>query len=259
MKVEDILSGGYKRRHQRGPRKGRIAGIELAPIKLREGGNFFDDAVPFDHAKIPAIMKQVNSVLAQAGVKALPIGSGATPTPGKMSGDLDMIVDADALANHFKSTDIKEVRKQLRAMFDAAGMQTGQSGVSVHVRAEVGGEAHQVDIMIVVKAAIAQKFHIHNIPQGSKFKGVHKMLALAKLAKEHNLLWSPYEGLWTRGPDGKKNKFYTDDLDKIAQTLLGPNATGKDLGSLESIMAALGPKGEQLLADLRDDPSWVKV
>lgn len=39
MKVEDVLSGGYKRRHQRGPRRGRITGIELAPIKLKEGGH----------------------------------------------------------------------------------------------------------------------------------------------------------------------------------------------------------------------------
>lgn len=216
------------------------------------GGNVFQDAEPFDHDQIPAITKTINSVLSKTGAKAIPIGSGATPTPGKVSGDLDMIVDADILANFFKSTDLKDVRKKLRSMFDNAGLQTGQSGVSVHVRAPVGNSAHQVDIMIVTKAEKAAKFHTHNIPKGSTYKGVHKQIAMAYLAKQKNLLWSPYEGLWTRGPDGKKSKFYTDDLEKIAKTLLGVNASSKDLGSLESIMAAMDSNAAQeMLADLK--------
>ena len=223
------------------------------------GGNVFKDAEPFAHEKIPAIMKQVNNVLSKIGVKALPIGSGATPTPGKVSGDLDMIVDADALASYFKSPDIKTVRKELRSLFDQEGLQTGASGVSVHVRAPVDNAAHQVDIMVVPKAEIAQKFHIHDIPKGSPYKGVHKQVLLSKLAKMHNLLWSAYEGLWTRGPDGKKNKFYTDDLDKIAQTLLGKSATGKDLGSVETMFAKL-PKDvvDQIQQDVAADPVWQK-
>lgn len=223
------------------------------------GGNVFQDAEPFEHEKIPDIMKQINNVLSKIGVKALPIGSGATPTPGKVSGDLDMIVDADALANHFKSPDIKTVRKELRSLFDQAGLQTGASGVSVHVRAPVGDKAHQVDIMVVPKAEIAQQFHIHDIPKGSPYKGVHKQVLLSKLAKMQNLLWSAYEGLWTRGPDGKKNQFYTDDLDKIAQTLLGKGATGKDLGSVETIFAKL-PQSvvDQIQQEVADDPIWQK-
>ncbi len=109
------------------------------PAKIvTEGGNIFADAQPFDHAQIPAIMNQINRVLTKANAKALPIGSGATPTPGKISGDLDMIVDATALAEYFGAADATQVRKQLRALFDQAGFQTGQSGVSVHVRALVG-------------------------------------------------------------------------------------------------------------------------
>lgn len=223
---------------------------------LIEGGNVFQDAEPFDHAEIPAIMKQINSVLSKIGAKALPIGSGATPTPGKTSGDLDMIVDADALADHFKLPDAKEVRKQLRNLFDQAGFQTGQTGVSVHVRTTVNNSAQQVDIMTVPKAEIAQKFHIHDLPKGSSYKGVHKHIALANLAKKQGLLWSPYEGLWTRGPDGKKSKFYTDDIDKIAQTLLGKSSSGKDLASLETIMAALPDGGKDLLNDLMQDKNF---
>lgn len=222
------------------------------------GGNVFQDAEPFDHSQIPAITKQVNSVLTKTGAKALPIGSGATPTPGKVSGDLDMIVDADALANFFKTNDAKEVRKQLRAMFDQAGFQTGQSGVSVHFRAVVDNRAHQVDLMIVPKAEIAAKFHTHQIPQGSRYKGKHKHMAMAWLAKKNGLLWSPYEGLWTRGPDGKKSKFYTDNLDKIAKTLIGANATAQDLGSVESIAKALPDGGKEMMTDLGQDANFAK-
>lgn len=228
-------------------------------MNLVEGGNVFQDAEPFDHSQIPAITKTINSVLAKIGVKALPMGSGATPTPGKVSGDLDMIVDADKLADYFQSPDIKVVRKQLRSMFDQAGLQTGASGVSVHVRAPVGDKAHQVDIMVVPKAEIAQKFHVHDIPKGSPYKGVHKQILISKLAKMNNLLWSPYEGLFTRGPDGKKNKFYTDDLDKIAQTLLGKTATGKDLGSVEAMFAKLpSDVVDQIKQEVQDDPNWQK-
>lgn len=222
------------------------------------GGNVFQDAEPFDHSQIPAITKQVNSVLNKIGAKAIPIGSGATPTPGKVSGDLDMIVDADVLANYFKTNDAKEVRKQLRAMFDQAGFQTGQSGVSVHFRAVVDNKAHQVDLMVVPKADTASKFHTHQIPAGSKFKGKHKHMALAWLAKKNNLLWSPYEGLWTRGPDGKKNKFYTDDLDKIAKTLIGDKATAQDLGSVEAIAQALPDGGQEMMSDLSQDANFIK-
>lgn len=226
---------------------------------ILEGGNVFSDVEPFDHKQIPAIMKQINSVLSKTGTKALPIGSGATPTPGKISGDLDMIVDADRLADYFNNSDIKQVRKELRSLFDQAGIQTGASGVSVHARAEINGTAHQVDIMIVPKAEIAQKFHIHNIPQGSPYKGVHKQVLIAALAKENSLLWSPYQGLWTRGPDGKKSKFYTDDLDQIAEVLLGKSATAKDLASVESIFAKL-PKEQvdKILQGMESNTAWQK-
>jgi len=264
MKVEDILSGSSKRRnlrHSRGVRnKGESLTSKPTPSKLEEGGNVFDDVVPFDHKKIPAIMKAVNSVLSKADTKAIPIGSGASPRPGKVSGDLDMIVDQDQVAQATGTDKPAAIKKGLRALFDQAGFQTGQSGVSVHVRVEVAGEAHQVDIMVVPKAEIAAKFHTHDIPQDSKFKGVNKHIAMAALATEHNMLWSPYQGLFHRNDEGKKGEFATDDIDKIARTLLGNRATAKDLGSMESIMAALGDKqGNDLLARLRAEPHWKEL
>ena len=112
MKIKDILSGTKKRRRSRGSRIARLIGDSLHN-PLREGGKVFPDAIPFDHDMIPGIMKSINSVLAKTGSKALPIGSGATPTKGKISGDLDMIVDLGQLKQHFDNLDNK-----LQNMYD---------------------------------------------------------------------------------------------------------------------------------------------
>ena len=263
MKIKDILGGGFKRKKRRGSRLRRIRQEDLHSTVV-EGGNIFPDSVGFDHTMIPAIMKTVNSVLQKTGSTAIPIGSGATPTPGKVSGDLDMIVDVDQLKQHFNMEDQpdKIIRQKLRQVFDLAGLNTAQSGTSVHVEVPMDDHTHQVDIMVVPNAGNAAKFHTHSIPQGSKFKGVNKQIALANLAKKKNLLWSPYQGLFKRLENGKKdpNGLVTDNIDKVAQVLLGPNATGKDIGSVEQIMAALGKEaGDALLADLRADPNWKEL
>jgi len=260
MRIADIL-GGNKKRKKRGSRLTRSKGSSLIK-KLKEGGNIFPNSISFDHKMIPGIMKSINNVLTKTGSTAIPIGSGATPTPGQVSGDLDMIVDLDQLKQHFNMEDQKDpvIRKKLRQVFDLAGFNTGQSGTSVHVEVPMGDHTHQVDIMIVPNAQNAAKFHTHTIPQGSKFKGVNKMITLAKLAKNQNMLWSPYQGLFSRDANGKKADLISSNIDEIAKTLLGPNASGKDIGSVEAIMAALGKeKGDALLADLRSDPNWKEL
>ena len=259
MKVKDIIGGITKRKIRRGS---RIKRLRQEDFHLKEGGNIFPNSVSFDHEMIPAIMKTVNSVLSKTGSTAIPIGSGATPTPGKVSGDLDMIVDVDQLKQHFNMVDQpdKVIRQKLRQVFDLAGLNTGQSGTSVHIEIPVGDNTHQVDIMVVPNADNAAKFHTHSIPQGSKWKGVNKQIALANIAKSKNMLWSPYQGLFNRDANGKKAELITNNIDEVARTLLGPNATGKDIGSVEQILAALGKEaGDALLADLRNDPNWKEL
>ena len=255
MKIREILSGTKKRR-RRGSRLKRVKGKSLI-TNLREGGKVFPDAIPFDHDMIPGIMKSINGVLAKTNSKALPIGSGATPTSGKISGDLDMIVDLDQLKQHFKMPDAKDadVRKKLRQVFDLAGFKTAQTGTSVHVEVPMADHTHQVDIMVVADGEAASKIHTHNIPAGSKFKGLNKMIALAKLAKNKGMKFSPYRGVVNR----ETNELIANDLDKIAKTLINPNASGKDIGSVESIVSALGKEGPAFLADLRADPNWKEL
>lgn len=217
------------------------------------GGNVFQGTSNFDHSMINDMMKQVNSVLSKTGAKALPIGSGATPTPGKVSGDLDMIVDANYLAKHFNVKKPIEIKKALQSMFNDAGFETAITGQSVHVKTTVGGQAQQVDIMIVPNAEKAAKLHTHNIPKGSPYKGVHKHIALSWLAKQKGYSWSPYKGVLDR----ETKELVADDPDQIAKILIGPNANGNDISSVEALAKAQPDGGKAMMSALEQDPNFV--
>ena len=222
---------------------------------LKEGGNIFQGTADFDQKLIPDMMKQINGVMTKAGVKALPIGSGATPTPGKMSGDLDMIADAGQLIKRFKAPDVKTAKVELEKMFQQAGFETKKTGQIVHVKTNVGDSAQQVDIMVVDNGETASKFHVHDIPKGSPYKGVHKQIMIADLAKEKGFKWSPYKGLVNRDT----NELVSNDLENIAKQLIGPNATASDLGSVESILAKM-PSAKEIVDKYEADPNsaWMK-
>ena len=206
----------------------------LDSINLVEGGNIFQNTADFDQKLIPNMMKQINNVMKVTGAKALPIGSGATPIPGKMSGDLDMIVDAGTIMKHFKVQDTKNAKIELEKLFQQAGFETRKSGQIVHVKTNIGDTTQQVDIMVVDNGETAQQFHVHNIPQGSPYKGVHKQILIADLAKNKGMKWSPYKGLVNR----ETNELISSNIDEIAKLLLGPQATKENLGSVEHIVTA---------------------
>ena len=201
---------------------------------ITEGGNILQGTSIFDQKIIPAIQKQIDSVMGKTGVKALPIGSGATPKAGKMSGDLDMIADAGAMEKYFGVNDAKNARIELEKIFQAAGFETKKTGQIVHVKTNIAGASQQVDIMVVPGGDKAQKFHVHDIPGGSPYKGIHKQIMMANLAKEQGMKWSPYIGLVNR----ETNEIVSNDMDEIAKMLLGKNAKAADLGSVESMLRA---------------------
>lgn len=218
------------------------------------GGNVFKNAEPFDHIIVPEIVKQINQVIEKLGTSAITIGSCATPIPGKISGDLDMMLDFDHLAEYYQSHSVKA---HLRKEFDQLGVDTALSGNMVHVCTYVGNTAQQVDIIVIPHAADIAKFHIHEIPTESIWKGSNKHKAMSHLAKKQNLLWSPFEGLYTRSPDGKKNKLYSRNVDDIAQILFGPTASAKNLNSFEAMMNSMSTEAaDAMLKHLREDRTW---
>jgi hypothetical protein len=223
---------------------------------IMEGGNVFSDAVQFDHSNIDSILATVNKYMQPTGAKLIPIGSGATPTAGKKSGDLDVIVDQGTMSEYFQTDKPKEIKQKIQGLFDAAGFDTKMIGINVHVRVPLEQGSAQVDIMLVPDAENISKFHLHDIPKDSPYKGKHKQIAMSKLANANGMMWSGFQGLFARDDAGKKAELISSNLDEIAKALIGPQATAKDLGSVESILAALDPqRADQLKAELEADPA----
>jgi hypothetical protein len=208
-------------------------------------GNVWKDTDYYDQANTEAIETELKKYLKNTELTVYRIGSAATPTPGKLSGDLDVMVDLDIAANRFNQTNPKNVRISLEQFLQQQGLETKLNSVTVHVKLPFGNKFHQVDIKVVKNADIVHKFHIHNIPKGSPWKGVNKQLMMNTLASSQGMLWSPDEGLYARDVNGKKAALLSTDLDNIAEYLLGYSAKAHDLGSVESIIAAIPSKEKQ--------------
>lgn len=239
----------------------RIKEIIIESKILLEGGNMFSNATDFDQKFVPNILKIVNGALAKTGISVFPIGSGANPTAGKISGDFDVMADENSVKEVFKVSDSKTARKALTDYLRGLGFETAQSGINVHMLVPLpDGTKAQTDIMVTPHAETISKFHVHNVPQGSPYKGKNKIILMSILAKQKGMLWSPYNGLFKRDANGKRGELISNDIDTVAKVLLGNNATGKNLYNVEGILAAL-PKDQaaQLLATAKADQAWEEL
>jgi hypothetical protein len=228
---------------------------------LFEGGNIWPESEHFDQAIAGQLANETNRYLKGVKTGVHLIGSAATPTPGKMSGDLDVMVDLNQLMQQFGTKDGKTTRAELEKYLQAKGLQTKKTGVTVHILLPYKNSFYQVDIKAVGNAEKVHKFHHHSIPAGSPYKGVHKQMMMNALASSQGLLWSPDEGLYARDELGKKAHFISDDLDVIAHHLLGKHAKGSDLGSVESILAAIPDEARRndIFQKASTGASWLAV
>jgi hypothetical protein len=207
---------------------------------LNEGGNIWpEESSSFDQVIVPGLKAEVDKYLKDIGLQVYPMGSAATPTKGKISGDFDVLVDLDIVMHKFNSVDAKQARIDLEKYLQQRGLTTRRIAVTVHVLVPFKGAKYQVDIKVVKNAKAVALFHTHSLPANSPYKGVHKQMMLNALATSQGYLWSPDEGLYSRDDQGKKADFVSANVDDIAKTLIGPSASGKDLGSVESILDAI--------------------
>jgi hypothetical protein len=219
----------------------------------------FADTKPFDQVSVTPLMKAaVDKILAPLGTEVYAIGSSANPKPGKESGDFDVQVDEAAVAKFFKVKDGKAARQALDDYIQKQGFEVKKTGITVHVRIPLKTGNHQADIEVVADAANIHQLHRHDIPPNSPFKGVNKQQLLSKLAKDRMLMYSAWQGLFHRDASGNKGDFITNQPDQIAKEILGANATGRDLGSVESILKHI-PNPDALLNQMRLDPNWQEL
>lgn len=106
----------------------------------------------------------------------------------------------------------------------------------------------------------------------SPFKGKHRHLMMASIAKAKGLQWSFQKGL----VDRNTREVITQDPTEIAHQLLGPNSNPNDLDTVESMYKIISklPNANKLLADAiaafekegltlgKEDPtleSWLRI
>ena len=75
----------------------------------------FPDTKEFDQKLAPEMKAKMDAILGPLGLNSVAIGSAHTPTPGEMSGDMDLQVDLDEVKAKFKTNDDKDARKALAA------------------------------------------------------------------------------------------------------------------------------------------------
>ncbi|MAV94715.1 MAG: hypothetical protein CMA31_03385 [Euryarchaeota archaeon] len=221
---------------------------------LNEGGNIFKNAegepatIRINKADVKPTLAWLekitkldhrNHMLGSTGVK-------------DTSGDLDVAIDKEKVDKN-ELTSILQAWVVKNYPDEDPKEWIRKSGISVHFKTPINGDPKngfvQTDLMFG-----DQKFMGFALKGDatSTFKGQHRMIMIASLAKAQGYKWSPQNGLVDRitnePVDGAKNP------DKIAKTLMGPTASAKDMQSVETINAKIksDPNYDALVQDARD-------
>jgi hypothetical protein len=216
----------------------------LTDVNLFEGGNIFKDekGQPLTtrisrENVVPTVqwlekltgLNLVDNMLGSTGYK-------------ETSGDLDLGVDAGKIS---KETLINQLIKRGIEPKDIK-----KSGDSVHLKTPILGSTSngyvQTDFMF--GDPNWQKFSLRGSPEGSPYKGLHRQILLASIAKAQGLKWSHKHGL----VDRDTNEVITQDPKEIAARLI--DGVPSDLDSVESIIKKIKDRQDypQLTADARE-------
>jgi hypothetical protein len=158
------------------------------------------------------------------------------------SGDLDLAVDASKI-----SKDVL-VQQLLKKGIEPTDIK--KTGDSVHFKTPINGAAKngyvQTDFMFGDPSF--QRFSMTGSLEGSPFKGMHRHVLLASIAKAQGLKWSYKNGLMDRAT----NEVVSKDPSEIAHKLF--NGSAADLASVETILAKIKnlPNYNALVADARE-------
>lgn len=213
-------------------------------MRLVEGGNVFKNADGSEATQRIARDNVVPTVQWLEQLTGLNLVDNMLGTTGRKetSGDLDLAVDADKIS--------KDVLVQQLLGKGIATADIRKSGDSVHLKTPILGDPAngyvQTDFMFGRPAW--QHFAMAGSPEGSPYKGVHRHILLASIAKAQGMKWSYKNGL----VDRETNQVITQDPTEIAQKLFG--GMPADLASVETIVAKIKsrPDYDKLVADAQE-------
>ena len=220
--------------------------ITLLEGLLLEGGNIWKDDLATIRINQKDVMPTVNFLEKVTGLNLSKNLLGSTGLKDT-SGDLDIGIDA----TKYNKNDLQAKLNAWAEKNDSKSL-TSKTGVSVHFRTPINGNPKngyvQTDFMFLDDLPFA-KWSMSAPP--SYFKGAHKHILLASIAKAQGLKWSFQKGLIDRNtgetlPKGK-------DPDYVAKKLFGSNATADTISTVEKMLQALekDPNKEQKIEDFR--------
>jgi len=226
---------------------------------LYEGGNVFKDkkgqpaTQRINQTDIKPTIAWLDQMLPDLNLMDNMLGStGLKPT----SGDLDLAIDA----NRFSK---EQLVAALTNWCVSQGLKPEEwikkSGISVHFKTPITGRVDhgfvQTDFMFLTNVPFS-KF-ILRPDVNSKYQGALRNIMINSMAKSLGYKLNQNSGLANR----ETNEIITDNPDELAKLLLNKKATARDLGSVESIMAALAndPRREAKIADFREHMAREKI
>lgn len=212
--------------------------------KLVEGGNVFklaDGSEATQRINRADVIPTVKWLEQLTGLNLVDNMLGSTGYK-ETSGDLDLAVDVSKIG--------KDVLVQQLLKKGIAPADIKKSGDNVHLKTPINGDAKngfvQTDFMF--GDPNFQRFSMTGSPEGSPYKGMHRHILLASIAKVQGMKWSYKNGL----VDRETNEVITKDPAEIAHRLF--NGSAADLASVETIIAKIKtlPNYEALVADARE-------
>ena len=200
-------------------------------------GNVFTDTVAINCNQADRVLGLVRDLL-PAGLTLQPnIGSaGFKP----VSGDMDIFLDQQQVISLFDAKDEKLAKQELAKHLQLKGLQTAVKGRNVHARVPISSTEYvQVDLMIIPDAEGVAPWHQHG-PRGSyedpDFKGADIFIVMNSIGKALGFKFDAFSGRLLSRED---NSVVATGRDAVAKLLLNPQATGRDLDSVKTILNAL--------------------
>jgi hypothetical protein len=211
---------------------------------LAEGGNVFKNQDGSEATQRISRDNVVPTVQWLEQLTGLNLVDNMLGTTGKKesSGDLDLAVDATKV-----SKDVL-IQQLLAKGINQADIR--KSGDSVHLKTPILGDPNngyvQTDFMF--GNPDWQRWSLRGAGEGSPYKGAHRQVLMASIAKAQGMKWSYKNGL----VDRETNEIISQNPTEIAQKLI--NGTPADLESVETIVAKIKPRAdyEQLVADAKE-------
>ena len=211
-------------------------------MKLFEGGNVFklaDGQPATTRISRENVVPTVQWLEQLTGLNLVDNMLGSTGRK-ETSGDLDLGIDETKIT--------KDVLIQQLLKRGVKAEDIKKSGDSVHVKTPILGDKSngyvQTDFMFGDPEF--QKFALNT--GESDYKGVHRAILLASIAKAQGMKWSYKNGL----VDRETNEIITKNPQEIAEKLI--NGTTADLSSVESIVKKIKARAdyEELVKDARE-------